>query len=77
MLTCIYTILGYTGGSQLKTTGSKMEEVKTTAPAPTTQTSVEDDMDDGPLNILGEKDVAPVGRSCAVCDLVINICTNT
>lgn len=50
------------GGSQLKTTGSKMEEVKTTPPAPASQSSVEDDMDDGPLNILGEKDVAPVGR---------------
>jgi len=40
-----------------------MEEVKTTPAAPQTQTSVEDDMDDGPLNILGEKDVAPVGKT--------------
>ncbi|KAL4228150.1 hypothetical protein ACF0H5_013583 [Mactra antiquata] len=56
----------FVGGSQLKTTGVKMEEVKAVpASTPTTssQASVDsDDLDDGPLNILGEKDVTPVGH---------------
>ncbi|XP_045216764.1 zinc finger RNA-binding protein-like [Mercenaria mercenaria] len=57
----------FVGGSQLKTTGVKMEEVKAATPSTattvTSQVSVDsDDMDDGPLNILGEKDVTPVGH---------------
>ncbi|XP_052278685.1 zinc finger RNA-binding protein-like isoform X4 [Dreissena polymorpha] len=52
----------FVGGNQLKTTGAKMEEVKITPPPVTSQTSMDSDDDDGPLNILGEKDVAPVGH---------------
>ncbi|XP_052794013.1 zinc finger RNA-binding protein-like isoform X2 [Mya arenaria] len=54
----------FVGGNQLKTTGIKMEEVKA-APAPAATQAApmdSDDGDDGPLNILGEKDVAPVGH---------------
>jgi len=70
-----YAVFVCVGGSQLKTTGSKMEEVKTTPAAPQTQTSVEDDMDDGPLNILGEKDVAPVGKTFwFTSHMFVNLC---
>ena len=50
----------FVGGTQLKILGVKTEEVKVEEPM---NTSIpEDDKDDGPLNILGEKDVAPVGH---------------
>ncbi|XP_052101013.1 zinc finger RNA-binding protein-like [Mytilus californianus] len=51
----------FVGGTQLKILGIKTEEVKVEEPMNTSATS-EDDKDDGPLNILGEKDVAPVGH---------------
>ncbi|KAK7484494.1 hypothetical protein BaRGS_00024250 [Batillaria attramentaria] len=55
----------FVGGTTLRTTGSKTEEVKAEAPKPAEpmQTSSSDDLkDDETLNILGEKDVAPVGH---------------
>ncbi|XP_070194136.1 zinc finger RNA-binding protein-like isoform X7 [Littorina saxatilis] len=58
----------FVGGTTLGTTGAKTEEVKA-APAPEPaaaaepmQTSSDDLKDDEHLNILGEKDVAPVGH---------------
>lgn len=58
----------FVGGTTLRTTGTKTEEVK--APAPAVETpkpaepmqTADDSKDEDHLNILGEKDVAPVGH---------------
>ncbi|XP_070209164.1 zinc finger RNA-binding protein-like isoform X3 [Littorina saxatilis] len=59
----------FVGGTTLRTTGAKTEEVKAAPepaaaakPAEPMQTSSDDLKDDEHLNILGEKDVAPVGH---------------
>lgn len=54
----------FVGGNKLQTTGSKMEEVKTgTVKMETSVASLSESEDaDDALNILGEKDVTPVGH---------------
>ena len=54
-------LLFTSGGNQLKTTGGKLEEVKTKMEVPMEVKDLSDDEGDG-LNILGEKDVQPVGK---------------
>ena len=78
-LNCAATVAkAFVGGTQLKTTGGKAEEVKTAKPATAGTTGVptnavkttgvvttpEDDVEDTVL-LPGEKDVQPVGKFCS------------